>query len=258
MEFFIYGVLLVKLKPKAMKKLFTLTTFLLSLCVVHAQTGEIKGKVFDEESKQTLPGANVYVEVAGNMVGTMTDVDGRFTLKPLPPGIYNLHASFMGYQKYILKGVNVNPDKITFINDIQLAFNTNMMNPYNVVEYKVKLIDAEQPSKMTILAADIEKLPDTRNLANVVAGITADVKVSDDGQQIFFRGSRSGAGAYYIDGMRVSDINSTVPGVSVGSVTVYSGGVPAQYGDFTGGVVVIETKSYFDLYNQHIASQMYK
>ena len=31
---------------------------------------------------------------------------------------------------------------------------------------------------------------------------------------------------------------------------VYPGGLPAKYGDVTGGVVAIDTKSYFDLWQQ--------
>ena len=37
-----------------------------------------------------------------------------------------------------------------------------------------------------------------------------------------------------------------IPGIAVGSVKVYTGGIPAAYGDVTGGVIVVETKSYFD------------
>jgi len=39
-----------------------------------------------------------------------------------------------------------------------------------------------------------------------------------------------------------------IPGTSIGGVSVYAGGVPAKYGDTTGGVIIMETKSYFDLY----------
>ena len=41
-----------------------------------------------------------------------------------------------------------------------------------------------------------------------------------------------------------------VPPDAINSMTVYTGGLPARYGDVTGGVVAIETKSYFDLYQQ--------
>jgi len=38
-------------------------------------------------------------------------------------------------------------------------------------------------------------------------------------------------------------------------VAVYTGGVPAKYGDCTGGVVVIETKNYLSLYQEWLATQ---
>ena len=38
-----------------------------------------------------------------------------------------------------------------------------------------------------------------------------------------------------------------IPGLAVGSIKVYTGGIPSNYGDVTGGVIVVETTSYFDL-----------
>jgi hypothetical protein len=37
---------------------------------------------------------------------------------------------------------------------------------------------------------------------------------------------------------------------------VYTGGLPAKYGDTLGGVVVMETKGYFDLYRQWEANEI--
>jgi hypothetical protein len=42
-----------------------------------------------------------------------------------------------------------------------------------------------------------------------------------------------------------------IPGQAIGSLKVYTGGVPARYGDLSGGVIVVETKSYFDLSQQY-------
>jgi len=49
-----------------------------------------------------------------------------------------------------------------------------------------------------------------------------------------------------VDGIKIQGGNMSVPGRGVGSVSLYTGGVPAAYGDFTGGVIIIETKSYSD------------
>jgi outer membrane receptor for ferrienterochelin and colicin len=76
----------------------------------------------------------------------------------------------------------------------------------------------------------------------------SDVKKGTDGE-LYFRGSRTGAVQYNIDGVKMGANAARIPSSAIGSISVYTGGLPAKYGDTTGGVVVIETKSYMDLYN---------
>jgi outer membrane receptor protein involved in Fe transport len=68
-----------------------------------------------------------------------------------------------------------------------------------------------------------------------------------ENNQLIIRGSRAGDVIYYVDGVKMNTMQS-IPGAAIGGMTVFTGGVPAKYGDTTGGVVVLETKSYFDLY----------
>ena len=49
--------------------------------------------------------------------------------------------------------------------------------------------------------------------------------------------------------MNVDGIN--LPSRGIGEIAVYTSGIPAKYGDVLSGVIVIETQSYFDLYNQY-------
>ena len=217
-------------------------------------TGEIKGKVLDAGDPAGLPGAHVYVEIAGEKVGTVTDENGKYTIKPLNSGSYNVHVSFMGYQEKMITNVIVNPDKITFMDNI-------ILNPgieIGVIEklgFTRKLIDIEDPSKMSMQGAELVNLPDRHNLPMVLRAMSAEVQVSDDGRDIHFRGARSGTSVFYIDGVKHESLSDALPGNSIGSITVYSGGIPAKYGDFTGGAVIIETKSYFDYLSEWKAKQ---
>ncbi|MEA3443829.1 MAG: TonB-dependent receptor [Bacteroidota bacterium] len=220
-----------------------------------AQSGEIKGKVFDEMEKLPLPGAHVYVEIAGEKLGDASDPDGRFTIKPLSPGIYNVYVTFMGFQNMLITKVSVKPDKITFINDIFLKEGISLGKDITIIAYKNKLIDIEEPSKMSVLSAQLEKMPNRNNMAMVLRALSSDIQVSDNGKEIHFRGSRSGSSVYYIDGVKQENLENSLPSGIIGSVTVYSGGIPAKYGDMTGGVVVIESKSYFDYLNEWKARQ---
>ena len=96
-------------------------------------------------------------------------------------------------------------------------------------------------------------------MPNGVAGLDRDPVsrvVRDDAaisDGLFFRGSRSENMCYFVDGVKLGARLSGVPNDAISSMSVYTGGLPARYGDVTGGVVAIETKSYFDLYQQRNA-----
>jgi uncharacterized protein YbjQ (UPF0145 family) len=235
-----------------------ITILLFSLHAI-AQTGEIKVRVFDKITKESLPGAHAFIEVGNNKIGATSDLDGRITLKPLSSGKYNMQVTFLGYKTFILAEINVHPGKITFLPDIYLEQAVNILGPAEVVakKFEEQLINPEQPSKMTVSGLDLNRQADNRNISALVGSITTDVKVNEDGS-MHFRGSRTGTEALFIDGVKVSELNGNVPSQAISSITVYTGGIPAQFGDVTGGVVVIETKSYTQMYNEHRAKMLYK
>lgn len=223
-----------------------------------AQSGEIKGRVFDEMEKLPIPGAHVYVEIAGEKQGNVTSIDGRFTIKPLNPGTYNVYVTFLGFQTEMISEVIVKPDKITFLKDIYLSEGISMDSDIVIMVFKEKLIDVEEPLKMSVLGPELEKMPNKNNMPMLLRSLTTNVQVSDDGKEIHFRGARANTSAFYIDGVKQSNMDNTMPSRAIGSVTVYAGGIPAKYGDLTGGVVVIESKSYFDYLNEYKARESRK
>ena len=78
-----------------MKKIKLITLAIFFSVQTFAQSGEIKGKIIDKESGQAMPGASVYVDKNGNLQGTVTDIDGYYTLKPLEAGRYDIKISFV-------------------------------------------------------------------------------------------------------------------------------------------------------------------
>ena len=222
-----------------------------------AQMGEIKGKVLDEPEMLPMPGVHVYVEIGSEKLGDVTNTKGNFTIKPLSAGVYNVYATFTGFKTALIKQVVVKPDKITFTKDIVLKEGVQL-GDIDIISYVEPLINIEEPSKMTMLSGQLEKMPGGKDMTMALRNSSTDIKVSDDGQSVYFRGARANTSAYYIDGVKRTDLTSQLPSMAVGSVTIYSGGVPAKYGDATGGVVVIESKSYFDYLNEWKAKQSRK
>src|SRR5688572_9840214 len=205
-----------------------------------AQTGSIKGKVLDKNTKEPLPFANVIVEINGSQAGgAQTDFDGNFQIKPLQPGRYNLKASFVGYTAAEISGVLVSSDKITF-QDVSMIKGAVDITAVEVTEYKNPIIDKGNPSTQSTITQEEIKVAPTRDVKSI-ASTTAGVYQEDEGDDVNVRGSRSNATDYYIDGIKVRG-STNMPQSGIEQITVVTGGVPAQYGDATGGIINITTR----------------
>lgn len=211
--------------------------------------GEIQGKIFEEETKEAAIGANVWVEVNGSPQGASTNLDGKFVIKPLNPGTYKLFVSSLGMKK-IETTVTVKPNEICYANDMYLVVDdsSTTLDEYVKFEQRIPLINPEETSKKTVNFKDIEHNPNLRDIKKLAGQMSSEIKTSESGDA-YVRGGRSDASIYFIDGVKVQGQSFNVPGAAIGSLTVYTGGVPAKYGDVTGGVIIVETKSYMDLYN---------
>lgn len=81
-----------------MKKLLTLLLFSnILLSLLQAQpVHQIKGTVIEKNSRQPLEFINVMV--LGLNKGGVTNAEGHFTIEQVPPGIYRLQATAIGYK----------------------------------------------------------------------------------------------------------------------------------------------------------------
>ena len=93
----------------SMKKLIFLLLLLpVSLAAQEKISGNVFGYVYDSISKKAMPDANVFLDKHKH--GTITDDDGKFTLKDIPAGRYVLHVQYMGYEPYQQK-INLKDNK---------------------------------------------------------------------------------------------------------------------------------------------------
>jgi len=83
------------------------------------------------------------------------------------------------------------------------------------------------------------------DIVGMVANVTPGVLASEDGKELYVRGSRTGSTQFIVDGNKVMTASDPgVPGTGIANMEVLTGGVPAEYGDCTGGIVIITTKEY--------------
>ena len=210
---------------------------------VFAQSGTLQGKVLDATTGEAIAFANVSVESNGQVVtGGMTDFDGKFVIKPIPAGTYDVKASYVGYHSLQYKGLKIMSGKITF-QDFKVSPSVQQLNEVEVKEYKVPLISKDQTQTGgSVTSEEIAKMPgrSAEAVATTVGGVYSERGGSGT---LSIRGARSEATVYYIDGVKVTTNSSTsLPKSAAGQVDVITGGIPAKYGDVTGGIISITTK----------------
>jgi len=86
-----------------------LIVFLLSILSLHIKaqqtTATITGVIKDKKDNSELIGVSVLIK--GTSFGAATDVNGRFSIKNVKPGEYNLEISYLGYSKVVLTEIKV-------------------------------------------------------------------------------------------------------------------------------------------------------
>lgn len=222
-----------------------LLVFLFVANGVFAQTGTIKGIVKDKETGEPIWNASVYVEIGGNLIGDAADFDGKYTIKPLNSGKYTVITKIQGYAPVKTQNVEVTSDKITYVN-VDLEATAELLPEFTIDIYEDDLIQIDEPTVKMISAEVLSRDPNKHNPINIVANLP-EVTLAPNGKDVYVRGSRPQATQFITDGMKSITGDIGIPGQAIGSIKVYTGGVPAKYGDLTGGVIVVETKSYFDL-----------
>ncbi|MDX1479537.1 MAG: carboxypeptidase regulatory-like domain-containing protein, partial [Saprospiraceae bacterium] len=213
-----------------------ITLMLLGVGFLSAQTS-LEGKVVDAETNEPIIFGNVALYKNGVLItGTETDFDGNYAFSNIDPGTYDVEATYVGYQAQRQVGVVVLAGKAVKL-DFSLSSGV-LLTEVEVIDYEVPLIEQDNTTTGGVVTAEkIRNLP-TKSI-NALAATTAGLS-SIDGGDISIRGSRTNATDYYIDGVRVS--GNLIPQSEIDQLQVITGGIEAQYGDVTGGIISITTK----------------
>lgn len=232
-----------------MKRLLTLLLFFNTmLLLLQAQPmHQIKGTVIDKNSRQPLEFINVMI--IGLNKGSVTNAEGRFTIEQVPPGIYRLQASAIGYKsvttsEYILSTKNLNIPIEMEENLTELEGVTITASPFRR--------DVESPVSLRIIGIqEIEKSPGAnRDISRIVQSYPG-VAFSPAGYRndLIVRGGSPSENRFYLDGVEIPNINHfSTQGASGGPVGIinadlirevnfYTGAFPADKGNSLSSVL---------------------
>ena len=210
-----------------------------TIAMAQTSTSQLYGKITDEETKEGLIGANIVLEKNGvYAAGAATDFDGNFSIN-VDAGTYDATISYTGYADNKITGILVKSGQNTKLN---VELNQGLTLDVVVVKgYVVPLIEQDNTtSGQTITAEQIQNLP-TKNVTALAAS-AAGASQADEGDDVNIKGSRNNATDYYIDGIRVRGSANLIPQSEIDQLQIITGGIEAQYGDVTGGIISITTK----------------
>ncbi|MEZ4962855.1 MAG: carboxypeptidase-like regulatory domain-containing protein [Saprospiraceae bacterium] len=234
-----------------MKKLIATLAFFFTLAIIFAQTGTIKGTVLDQQSDMPVIGATVQLLGTTEPFGTVTDLDGYFTLEKVPVGRNVLQISYLGYETMTLPNVEVTTGKDVILS---LTIRESVEQLTEVVVTAKTDKDQAQNDMAAISARQfsVEEVnrysggrSDVARLASNFAGVSAP---DDSRNDIVIRGNSPTGVLWRIEGIPVpspnhfstfgttgSPVSALNPNVLRNSDFLTSA-FPAEYGNANAGV----------------------
>jgi len=218
------------------------------------QTGEIRGKVTDEQG-EALPGVAITARSPSlqGIRNAVSDADGDFRLPLLPVGIYSLSYELPGFEKLT-----------TTQNEIRLGFTLSVSVSLKMAAVSEEVtVTAENPlldkvnadNSYRLKGDDLARIPSqARTIEEVVSfspGVTGvrSSTVTGTGTGLpSFRGEGDSGNNWFIDGLSMKGVQDNDPGVGINydaweEVQIISDGFDPDLGQSQGGFINVITKS---------------
>ena len=194
---------------------------------------QIKGTVIDKASRQPLEFINVLVLGLGR--GGVTDAEGHFNIGDVPPGIYRLQASAVGYKTILTPEYIVSTKDLTI--QIETEENLTELEGVTVTASPFRR-DLESPVGLRIIGLqEIEKSPGAnRDISRIVQSYPG-VAFSPAGYRndLIVRGGSPSENRFYLDGVEIPNINHfSTQGASGGPVGIINADLIREVNFYTG------------------------
>ncbi|HKK40609.1 MAG TPA: TonB-dependent receptor [Cryomorphaceae bacterium] len=219
-----------------------------------AQSGSIRGTVFEGETGLTMPGVNVVID--GTTVGTVTDLDGKFNLQ-VPVGTHNVRFSFISFEPQLIEGVRVEEGQTALLENIRLSTDAADLEEVVITATMARnnetaLLTMKKKSANMIdgiSSANFKKIGDSDAASSVkrVPGVSI-----QGGKYVFVRGLGDRYTKTLLNGFDVPGLDpdrNTIqmdlfPTNVLDNIIVNKTFIANLPADFTGGAVDINTKEF--------------
>ena len=246
-----------------MKKILTLALLLIIVNVSFAKegpfdekstTGKIVGKVLDKATNETMIGLAVTIE--GTTKAAPTNIEGRYELVSLTPGVYKLSLKYIGYQPKLIEGVVVKAGQITNLDVIMEEASTTTKEVVITSSFKQESIGALytiQKNNVSVsdgISSDVIKRSPDKSTSEVLKRVSG-TSVQDN-KFVIIRGLSD---RYNFSMLNNTPLPSTeadkrafsfdiIPANLVDNIVINKTASADLPSDFAGGVINISTKDF--------------
>ena len=233
--------------PKPVTTLFLLFVGMLT----YAQTGTVKGRVYNAKTNEPLEFATVQIQ--GTTLGTTTDLDGNYEINA-NPAFVRLMVSYVGFETTLSAEIHIQGNQTTFL-DIAVPESSTLIDEV-VVRPTMNLKKIESPvSYLTVGVSDIEKAAGVnRDVSKAIQTLPGVGATDPNRNDLIVRGGGPSENVFYLDGIEIPIINHFATQGSSGGVVgiinpdfvrevnFYSGAFPANRPNTLSSVMDIRQK----------------
>lgn len=239
-----------------MRFLTLILLYVLFSIQVFAQTGIIRGQVIDDNTGEALIGATVLVE--GTSAGAAADLDGKFTINSVNPGVYNLVFSFVSYQAKTVQNVEVRSGEVTVQNvrmtDESIGLQEVVIQAEAFKNSESSLLTIQRKSSLVLDGISSEQFARS-NDNDAAAAMRRVTGVSvEGGKYVYVRGLGDRYSKTTLNNAEIPGLDPNknavqmdlFPSNLIDNLVVYKTFSPELPASFSGGYVNITTKDFPD------------
>ncbi len=231
-----------------------LSFFLLTSLTAMAQKGTIRGSVIEDDTGYEVIGGNVLVK--DTQMGTVTDLDGKFSLS-LDPGVYTLQISYVSYQTLTISDIEVKAGDVTLLSNLRLREENTELDEVIITAAAVRNTEAalltmkqKAPAMMDGISASQIKLIGDGTAVEAAKRVTG-VSI-EGGKYVYIRGLGDRYSKTMLNGVDIPGLDpdrntlqmDIFPTNLIENITVNKNFTADMPADFTGGMLNIEIKDF--------------
>ena len=188
-----------------MPRLLFTALMLLMAAPISAQTAVLRGRVLDASDLRPIQAATV--TIVGSGAQSLTDATGSFVISGVPPGLVSVQVDVLGYASLLESDVSLRTSRSTYV-EFRLERRALELEGIVVGAPAFRVRDASPVSTQLLSNEELRRTPGgLQDVSRTLLSLPGVLGGVDNRNDLLVRGGGPGENAYYLDGIRIPQIN---------------------------------------------------